>query len=815
MAMKKLIGLLGVSLAFLSFQAVDDGPLRILSGQLMNYLRSFPSEKVYLHTDRDRYAAGDDLWLKAYLVDGLLHQADSASGTLYVQLAKADGTVLETRVLRVEAGYAQGDFALDDSLPDGHYQLVAFTNWMRNRGPEFFFRKNIEILNSRRAPAPAPEPPAALDVQFFPEGGQLVNGLRSRVAFKAIDQSGRGVPVEGSIATADGQVVSPLKTEHAGMGLFLLKPEKGKQYVATLRSPNGSSQRFVLPAALDSGVVLTIDNSLPSNLKVSVTESAPGSQDLYLVGHIRGQVRYMAELPRERSAYFYVNRSLFPDDGIVHFTVFNKDLLPLSERLVFNQVQKPLRVAITPDQPTYLPHQKVTLQISVTDAANRPVAAELSLAATDAGAATPPVGFAGIYSYLLLSSDLKGTIEDPDYYFNPANEKAPLYLDLLMMTHGWRRFVWQEVLRDVYAPPAHPLQAALPVSGRLLLPGQKPAENLDFTLIAQTGTRQQFLNGTSGAGGSFAFADGAVYNSSTQFTVRTRNKGEINVLLNPLTVPAPPTLPVPFVRPLTDRNTLASFLKNAENWQELEELIRQEEQKLKANPTPTAGAEAPAKGRKSRQSQPQRTTGSADPRRSIYGAPDTTFPLDDNMRNGFSDILQVLKGRVPGVTVNGNQVLIRGISTVFGSTEPLFLVDGIASSKSVVLSLSVRDVEAIDVLKGPSASAFGTRGSNGVINVLTRRYEEPEAGPAGNSRSTIGYAIAREFYAPRYDLVPTGQFPDRRPTLHWAPSVRTGADGKATLSYWNSASPTQVRVEVQAATPRGSFGTGRLSYPIR
>ncbi|HEV7348281.1 MG2 domain-containing protein [Telluribacter sp.] len=813
--MKKLLLILGSSLSLLAFQLVDDTPLRTVSNQLLNYLRTYPSEKVYLHTDRDVYLAGDNLWLKAYLVDGLLHQADSASGTLYVQLANDEGAVLETRVLRAEYGYAHGDFQLNDSLPDGRYQLVAFTNWMRNSDPGFFFRKTIEIFNSRQEPEASSPAKPALDVQFFPEGGTLVTGVRSRVAFKAINQSGMGVQVEGSVATADGQEVAPLRSEHAGMGVFLLKPEKGKEYIATIRSKDGLTQRFTLPAARDSGAVLTIDNSIASNIKVSVME--PNStQTLYLVGHVRGQVRFLADLPPNRSSYFYINRSLFPEEGIIHFTVFNQKLLPLSERLIFNTVRKPLTVEVSPDKPSYKPHEKVTLAVSVKDADNKPVAAELSLAATDAGL-LPATNARNIYSYLLLSSDLKGHIENPDFYFNPENEKAAAYLDLLLMTQGWRRFVWEEVLRDVYAPPTHRLQAALPISGRLLLPGNKPAENLSFSLIAQTGTQQQFLNGQTEAGGKFAIPDGAVYNSTTQFQVKTRQKQDINVLLDPFTVPSSTQVPVRFPAPTLARSSLSAFMKNAENWQEILTLIKQEEQNTAT--TSTARAEepaAPAKGRSSKNTAGKKSKSqSIDPRRNTYGSPDTSFPLDDNVRNGFSDVLQVLKGRVPGVTVSGENVLIRGVSTIMGSTEPLFLIDGVPSSKSAVLSLSVRDVEAIDVLKGPSASAFGTRGSNGVINVLTRRYEKDTPDTGSSTQNTIGYAIAREFYAPRYDVVKPGQFPDRRPTVYWAPVVRTGPDGKATVSYWNPGSPTTVQVQVQGAVPTGRFGTGTLKYDIR
>ncbi|GAB3168605.1 TonB-dependent receptor plug domain-containing protein [Telluribacter humicola] len=820
--MKKIYLVLWASLGLLAFQTLNDGPLRTIANQLFNYLQTYPSEKVYLHTDREVYAAGDNLWLKAYLVDGILHQADSISGTLYVQLTNEEGAILETRVLRAEDGYAIGDFALNDSLPDGPYQLVAFTNWMLNSSPSYFFRKTINILNSREEPKVTAAPKPALDVQFFPEGGNLVTGVRSRVAFKAINGSGLGVKVEGSVATTDGQEVALIQSEHAGMGAFLLKPEKGKQYVATIRSDDGLTQRFTLPAALDSGVVLTVDNSITSSIKVSVTESNPGSQALYLVGHVRGQVRFLADLPKGRSPYFYINRKLFPDEGVIHFTVFNQQMTPLSERLIFSTNRKPLTVEIQPDKATYQPYEKINLAITVKDADNQPVAAELSLAATDAGLvpATPGGRLHGgqnIYSYLLLSSDLRGYIENPDYYFNPENEKAASHLDLLMMTQGWRRFVWSEVLRDVYAPPTHAIQSALPVSGRILLPpGNKPAEDLNFSLFAQTNDQQQVLSGITETGGKFTIPDGAVYNSTTQFQVKSRLKQNLNVLLDPLTVPTPTQVPISFRFQAANRTEYSSFLKNAENWQEVSQLIRQEEQnRATAKATGPDDEEGDRKGRKSKSTANKKPRQGIDPRRNTYGMADTSFPLTDNIRNGFSDILQVLKGRVPGVTVSGDQVLIRGISTIMGSTEPLFLIDGIPSSKGTVLSLSVRDVEAIDVLKGPSASAFGTRGSNGVINVLTRRYEKEAPDTGSSARNTIGYAIAREFYAPRYDAVKPGQFPDRRPTLHWVPSIKTGADGKATVSYWNSGSPTTVEVVIQGAIPTGKFGTGTASYQIR
>jgi len=199
-----------------------------------NILKSQPAvEKVYLHLDKQNYSFGDTIWYKAYTVIGEHHQLSALSGVLYVELISPKDSLVTRQILPLISGIGWSDIPLSHTLKQGNYHIRAYTNWMRNAGPDYFYNQNIRIGGIPTETSPQKQTTqASPDVQFFPEGGALVNGVRSRVAIKAVNGEGFGQDIKGVIEDNQGNIVADFASRHLGMGVFAFTPQSGKTYKA-------------------------------------------------------------------------------------------------------------------------------------------------------------------------------------------------------------------------------------------------------------------------------------------------------------------------------------------------------------------------------------------------------------------------------------------------------------------------------------------------------------------------------------------------------------------------------------------------------
>lgn len=805
-----------LALILLSFALRDDDPARRITERFVRYQAAFPQEKVFLHLDRPYYSAGETIWYKAYLLDASTHEADSVSGVLYVELIDASArTVLQTRQLRAEAGYAAGDFALPDSLPAGPYQLRAYTNWMRNFPEEFFFTHDFRVFDARPVETALPAP-GPVDLQFFPEGGQLTAGFDCRVAFKAIGPDGRGVDVTGTILANDRDTLTAFRSTNLGMGQFTIPVQAGQTYTAVLFNPDGTERRIPLPGVPAAGFGLAVHAFAKESIRVFVHNAAPQAaspRELVLLVQQRGVVCFVAKgNTGGRSFSVNVPRSKFPNDGIAHLTLFDDAGNPLAERLVFIRQKQELRVQVQPDKPRYKPREAVTLALTVTDREGKPATGNFSLAATDAGQVVAEPQAQTLVSYLLLSSDLHGAVEQPGRYFDPANSEAGVHLDLLMMTQGWRRFVWKEVLADSLPQPHSRFlfEQSLSVTGTVRRPNGKPFEKkVGLTLLSTPkNALPTFATGEADAEGRFGFYDLDFSDSTTVLVQAIAGKGNRDgvIRFDPFLQPRVSGVRVPFNPLPLSPQALAEYQRRSQEWLAIERQLKLSNATLLKGVTVKAKKVDPFESRR------------------IYGQPSTSIKLDQSNSAGAMSILDVIRGRVAGVSVGGSfpnySVSIRGISSLSGSSQPLFLLDGMPTDLQGILSISVADVEQIDVLKGAEAAIFGMNGGNGAIAVLTKRgnpnYDYNQQKAPGVERVKLpGFAPLREFYAPHYDQPkPEHTRPDFRPTLHWAPLLSTDAEGKAIVRFFASDAATIVRVDVQGAIATGKVGAGEATFRV-
>ena len=421
-------------------------------------------EKLHLHTDRDHYLAGDTVWLRAHCVDARSHRPVAESRYVYVELHDDEGKLARRIKLLARDGRYAGYLPLPADA-GGDYALVAYTLFMANQGSDYFFKKPISVAPLRpdaKVGARTERRIGAFDVQFFPEGGYLIDDIRCRVAFKALADDGLSVEVEGVIRNARGEVVDSIRSLHAGMGCAAFTPRDGERYYAECSIPSGQTRRFELPATDNDACVLRV-LSEEERFTVQVLARRPLPEGLSLALLCRGNLLYRETWEPQRPALVFEREGI--PGGVLQLLLLDAEGNALSERLLFNRSEERARVSLAAAGER-APRRKPTLTVEVRNPDGSPAEGDFSLSVTDRAAVPRPEG-ASICATLLLTSELRGYIEDPDWYFDSAHAAAETALDALLMTQGWRRYDVPALLRGERPALHYPLEAGQEIAGRI------------------------------------------------------------------------------------------------------------------------------------------------------------------------------------------------------------------------------------------------------------------------------------------------------------------------------------------------------------
>ncbi len=784
-----MLGMITFLSSFRSTQPIDSNVIRDLIFKLTAWYEWYPQQKVYLHFDKDRYGAYERVWYKAYVVNATNHRPDSISTNLYVDLINPGGYVVQTELLQLQNGFAHGDFAFQDTVPEGIYRIIAYTNWMRNAGSEYFFSKNIYVKNpqfrtyatryavktvrkSRRQNTRLSE---KFDISFLPEGGNLLNGVENRVAFKAINALGHPAKVQGRLLDKKGNEVLTFESIHDGMGSFRFTPATGTKYVAMVKSGESKEQKFDLPEGIDKGIVLNADYAGKDSVTVSIvtnlgTGNMPENTRYFLLAQTRGKPEYSAEFDlKKESRSVSIPKNIFPS-GITQLVLFNTSSRPVSERLIFINRQDQLDISILPSQKTVAARKQVSAAIRVRDKKGNPVSGDFSLSVMKAS----ETALAGnILTSLLLTSDIRGNVEDPVFYFTGWDAGKEKLLDYVMMTNGWRRFNWDIVLQNEKVTPEFPVENGIEITGKITREFFKlPLKDIKVVLTILNQFNDVFTT-RSGPRGNFAFT-GLAYADTVAVKLEARRA--------------------------TGKKNLVIYIDQKENTR-LRNMNYVTEQILN-RPGPEGKNYIPEE---EKEDDPFAEENNRIYR--IYSEPEkqNVIIVDEKLAH-LQNVAQIIQGRIPGVMVRGNDINIRGINSFFASTDPLFLVDGVVVDKDFALSMSPYDVDRIEVLKGPEAAIYGSRGANGVIAIYTKRGKFMIKGEL--NFEMLGYHSARTFYSPRYDINPNEALEDDRTTLYWKPSLLTDQKGNTTVSFYTSDVTGRYIINVQGLSENGVAGAG-------
>lgn len=645
---------------------------------------------------------------------------------------------------------------------------------------------------------------AEVDVQFFPESGQLIEGLRGRVAFKAVAPDGLSRSISGVLRDDSGVVIKEFKTEHAGMGTFIFKPSPGRTYTAFVTLEDGSEKSFKLPAAQTSGYNLFVNNEDDANLNVSISVNTglTAASRVTLVAESNGVIKFVGRNTLSQgNMAASIPKSRFPT-GIVRLTLFSEDFQPVAERLVFIRHAPSLEMSITNNKPTYGLREKVDMSIMVQDSAKAPVASAFSLAViNESKIPCDEDDETTILSNLLLSSDLKGYIEKPNYYFSSVSEAKDRHLDLLMMTQGWSRFTWKNTLAGTLPGVVFQPETGISISGTVKTPGGKPVANGKVMMLASKGSGI-LLDTLTGPDGRFSF-DNLNFTDSTRFVIQARNakdKKHVEIELDRV----PPQLVTksknsPEIILNVNESILPYLRVRGDEYTELRKLglVRRN---IVLDEVRVSEKKPPVKN-----SSNLNGAGRAD---AVITA--------DKLQNCVT-LEQCLQGLVAGV------IFQNGIaySTRSMNTPMQIIIDGMYVEPEYLSMLQPFDVESVEVLRTIGNTAiYGMRGGGGVLVINTRRgepnYSYNNYTPGIITYNPRGYHIARQFYSPKYDSPDTNKSrPDLRTTILWVPNSLSNASGEAQMSYFTSDNPGVYKVVAEGLDGKGGLFRKIFKYTVK
>jgi TonB-dependent SusC/RagA subfamily outer membrane receptor len=647
-----------------------------------------------------------------------------------------------------------------------------------------------------------------IDVQFFPEGGDMITNVRSRVAFKAVGSDGLGKTINGYIQDNTGKKVANISTRHAGMGYFSIYPEANLTYEAVVTFTDGSEKKFPLPAVKPEGIILSAlergNDSLLLRVQTNdVYSSAHLGKNFTVLAQSSGNIVYTAAAKLSKNGFAtYLSKAQFPT-GIIQLTLFNDQMQPLSERLIFNSNSKDfLNIEVKPDKEAYTKRGKVNIAVTAKTAENNPMVSSLSMSVIDEGKVpVKPEEEHTILSELLLKSDLKGYIENPNYYFHEVDDKKKADLDVLLMTQGWRRFNWQNLITNTLSSLNFKPEKTLSIAGTVTN-NKKPVVNGNVTVFSSSGGTF-IIQAKTDEAGKFEI-DSLLFPDSTKFVVQARtikDKKFVEIVMDEF---GKHPVQTPFAKSELSANinsSMAAYIKNSKS--QYEELLKNG---LITRSIMLDEISVVEKREKLQNSSNLNGGGNADrviTAEELQNAPNLEFAL---------------QGKVAGMMIqNGEIYFMRNM----GGPPAQIILDGIFVEADFLNTIAPQDVESVEIMKpGALTSIYGTRGGSGVIVINTKRG-------GGNYTSTntytpgliayqpIGFTAMKQFYVPAYDKAETKKdMADFRSTIYWNPTVITDTTGNAKVNYFNADGTGTYRIVVEGLDIYGRLGRKVIRYKV-
>jgi hypothetical protein len=763
--------------------------LNDIQAAFRGYNNSSLTEKVFTHTDKNFYLAGEIIWFKLYVVNGDDNKPIDLSKVAYAEVLDKDQKSVLQGKIALDKGMGSGSLYIPLSFNSGVYRLRAYTNWMKNFDPAYYFEKPITIVNSTRSPGKYTSPARNYDLQFFPEGGNLVQGIQSKMAFKIVDQSGKGIDCKGFVVNKNNDTVATFHPVKFGIGNFDFTPATGDIYKAIVQLPDTTFTRE-LPVPLEQGYVLRLNSANGSQLRLSITTNVKSADVVYLFVHTK-QISKIAErgVLVNGAVEFTIDKNRM-SDGISHITIFDRNNLPVCERLYFTQPGQKLIIQPTVEQQEIASRKKMNLAVTSIDESKQPVPADLSVSVYRVDSLQPAQNDA-IDSYLWLTSDLRGTVESPGYYFSERNLEIDEATDNLMLTHGWRRFTWQNVLKS-----AKPSYSFVPeYKGHIIYAkvtnktNHLPAADV-LAYLSVPGSRVQLYNSRSDSTGIVRFYTKDFYGPS-EIVLQTDATDTIYriELVDPFSGKMSSTsLPA-----LELSESMKAIISDYNLSMQVQNSFIGD--KLKQFDAPFIDTNA------------------------FFGNPDIQYLLDNYTR--YSTMEEVLREYVYEVLVRRQKenfhLIVSDVDNKIFLDDPLTLINGIpVFDPNKVIKYDPLKVKKIDIVK--RKYFYGPSIFNGILNFVTY-----QADPSilSDMKPVVleyeGLQYQREFYSPVYEAQEqiSSRLPDFRNVLYWSPDIRTDPQGKAEINFFSSDLKGKYIAVLQGMSADGRLGERSVSFEVK
>ncbi|MBR4793194.1 MAG: hypothetical protein IK038_05955 [Bacteroidaceae bacterium] len=839
-------------LAFIPCQAQSAKveALMKFAGNIHQFNELFPQEKVYLQFDNTSYYTGETIWFKAFVTSAsTLGRAQSK--VLYVDLLSPTGVLLKQQKLKIVAGQADGSFPLLDGstaqarekrgvvgYPSGFYEVRAYTSYMLNFEDEILFSRVLAVYDPPKEEGnyyesspvitlkrsetsefrPKTEKLRKINASFYPEGGHLVIGKPCRVAFKVTDDTGFGVDATGQI---EGKNIS-FSTVHDGMGWFTFTPQERSADVEI--TVDGTSKSFSLPEAEPSGYVMTVDPIGSDSIRISVDGSGINSTTLGIGLTCRGELMDFGTIETGPSPAEMIIPMHGVPEGVCRVYLFDRKGIQYASRSLYHRskVTKAPVLEVKSGKDSYGPFEKITLDFTLTEKES-PFRDRFCLSVRDSR--TQNNAYTDdLRTSMLLSSDLRGFIEHPSWYFDSDAPERDEALDLLCLVQGWERYDWEIMTGQKQFSERHRMEESLTLNGWILnSSGKKKMEGVEVSasLVPQDKTQTEIYSYKTDKLGYFGFDIGAEFYDKAKFTISATTDRENLVGTSARIQIDRPTSPP--VRAYTPGELVFSGIKggtiNKRNGKKNEDEIE----------FPTVI---------------NIETG--------YLLPDVDIDeermyIDYFTFNAFDVVkdveLELDKGDystdLMGYLIDkGYEVVLSDSGGTVGAIngwEPFFYIH----NKSKYLyqgiyehpgAIDARDIKSImifdrpmflmnilaqcplyqDYLNASIQTIFGEDLYRRMVLVDVQIKEEGELSTRDelfkiNKRITTvdGYSRPYSFYSPEYPQGPVFGDVDYRRTLYWNPNVITDEDGKAQVEFYNNSITKHFNIEAAGITSAG------------
>ena len=412
--------------------------LSALQTDFTNYTKRTSDENVFVHTDKSFYVAGEIIWFKVYVTEANTDESKVA----YVELLDRNNlTVLNAKIALTNRS-GNGSFQLPLGTSSDNYLLRAYTRQMHNNGPDGFFQKRIAIVNPFKHMEPlADRAAASYSIHFFPEGGNMVRELASKVGFELLDKNGKGINGKGVIVNEKNDTITSFSSLQFGMGSFDFVPQTNHSYKALVSFEDGATLIKSLPEALLQGYTMIVEEMNNDQLRLTVSSNVHSSYpEVFLVTHTKNKITNSKRTVISNNiGLFTIDKSSL-SEGVNVFTIFDNEKRPVGERLFFVQPAIKSKVTIQLNKPQFSSREKVAVSVLPKDSTDL---LDMSMAVYHLDSLQAANAEENIIYYSWLSSNISGTIEKPSYYFSDTSLEVRKATDNLMLTHGWRRFKWE------------------------------------------------------------------------------------------------------------------------------------------------------------------------------------------------------------------------------------------------------------------------------------------------------------------------------------------------------------------------------------